>query len=204
MEARFLRPADEETEPMRTRVLAMYALTAALSAATVREARADWLLTPYLGVTFGGSTPEQQVNYGLSAAFLGAGVVGFEIDASITPKFFDTDSGVIDDSNVSTVMGNVVLSAPGSGPSFRPYLAAGAGIIRLKATSVGNFFDLDDNSLGINLGGGLLSQFNERVGIRGDVRYFRSFRDSDDDEGLDLDLAGFNFWRGTLGVTFRF
>lgn len=189
---------------MRTRLLAMCALTAALSAATVREARADWLLTPYLGVTFGGDADKEQVNYGLSATVLGSGVFGFELDASLTPNFFDTDSGVIDDSNVSTVMGNLVLSAPGSGPSFRPYAAAGVGIIRLKATSVGNFFDVDDNSLGINLGGGVLGQINERVGIRGDVRYFRSFRDSDDDEGLDLDLSGFNFWRGTLGVTFRF
>lgn len=189
---------------MRTKVLAMCALTAALSAATVREAHADWLLTPYLGVTFGGDADKEQVNYGLSATVLGAGVFGFELDASITPNFFDTDSGVIDDSNVSTIMGNVMLSVPGSGPSFRPYAAAGVGLIRLKATSVGNFFDVDDNSLGINLGGGVLGQVNDRVGIRGDVRYFRSFRDSDNDQGLDLDLSGFNFWRGTLGVTFRF
>ncbi len=189
---------------MRTNVLAMCVLTAALSAVTVREARADWLLTPYLGVTFGGSAPEQQVNYGLSAAFLGAGVVGFEVDASITPKFFDSDSGLIEDSNVSTVMANMMLSVPGSGPSFRPYVAAGAGIIRTKATSVGNVFDLDENSFGVNVGGGVLGQFNERVGVRGDIRYFRSVQDTEAGDGLDLDLTGFNFWRGTLGVTFRF
>mgnify|MGYP003453420692 CR=1 FL=1 len=189
---------------MRTNVLAMCVLTAALSTATVREARADWLLTPYLGVTFGGSAPEQQVNYGLSAAFLGAGAIGFELDASITPNFFDSDSGLIDDSNVSTVMANFMLSAPGSGPSFRPYAAGGFGIMRTKATSLGNVFDLDENSFGVNVGGGVLGQFNERVGVRGDIRYFRSLQDSDSSDDVDLDLTGFNFWRGTLGVTFRF
>lgn len=197
-------PPDEETDPMRTRVLAMCALTAALSAATVREARADWLLTPYLGVTFSGSTPEQQVNYGLSAAFLGAGAVGFELDASITPNFFNTDNGIIDDSNVSTVMASFMVAVPGSGPSFRPYAAAGAGIIRTRATSVGNVFDVDENSFGVNVGGGVLAQFNDKVGMRGDIRYFRSVQDSDSGDGIDLDLQGFNFWRGTLGVTFRF
>ena len=189
---------------MRTNVLAMCALTAALSAATVREARADWLLTPYLGVTFGGSAPEQQVNYGLSAAFLGAGAIGFELDASITPNFFDSDTGLLDDSNVSTVMANFMIAAPGTGATLRPYAAIGAGIIRTKATSVGNLFDIDENSFGVNIGGGLLAQFNDRIGMRGDVRYFRSVQDTDDTGDVDLDLSGFNFWRGTLGVTFRF
>ena len=40
--------------------------------------------------------------------------------------------------------------------------------------------------------------------MRGDVRYFRSVQDTDDTGDVDLDLSGFNFWRGTLGVTFRF
>lgn len=189
---------------MTSRLLATCALAAALCAGSVREARADWLLTPYLGVVFGGDAEKEQVNYGLSAAFLGNGALGLELDASLTPNFFDTDSGVIDDSNVSTVMANLMLSIPGSGPSFRPYVAAGAGLIRLRATSVGNVFDVDDNSLGFNVGGGVLAQFNSRVGIRGDVRYFRAFNDSDNDEGVDLDVSDFNFWRGTLGVTFRF
>ena len=34
-----------------------------------------WIVVD-LGVTFGGDTPKQQVNYGLSAAWLGAGIFG--------------------------------------------------------------------------------------------------------------------------------
>ena len=45
--------------------------------------------------------------------------------------------------------------------------------------------------------------FNDNVGIRGDIRFFRSLRDADPD-GLDIELGGFKFWRGTVGVTFKF
>ncbi len=177
-----------------------------LSATT---ARADWLLTPYAGVTFGGDTPKSQATYGLSAAFLGAGLFGLELDAAVTPNFFEANDGDqldgfdgIDDSNVATFMANLMVASP-SGAPLRPYVSGGAGIIRTKATSVDNFFDLNDNSFGVNIGGGLIGQFNDRVGLRGDVRYFRSIQDSKDD-GVNLDLGGFNFWRGTLGVSFRF
>jgi opacity protein-like surface antigen len=193
----------EENSRM-TRTLTITTLAVALLAAPAREARADVLLTPFLGVTFGGDTSEQQVNYGLSAAFLGAGIFGLEIDASLTPEFFGSDREGIDDSNVTTVMANLVLSAPTESPVIRPYVAAGFGLIRAKATSVGNVFDFDDNSFGVNIGGGVVAQASDRIGIRGDLRYFRRVQDASDDEDFDLDLAGFNFWRATLGVSFRF
>jgi hypothetical protein len=45
--------------------------------------------------------------------------------------------------------------------------------------------------------------FSDNVGIRGDIRYFRAVRDTDPD-GVDLELGSFKFWRGTVGVTFKF
>ena len=188
---------------MFMRTFAAAALALALVAATPRAAHADWWLTPYLGMTFGGDTPNEQVNFGLSAAFLGSGIFGVEVDASLTPNFFETDSDLVNDSNVSTLMANLMVAAPAASP-LRPYVSGGAGIIRSKATSVGNFFELDDNSFGVNLGAGVLAQTGSRVGIRGDVRYFRALQDSEGGDDFDLDLSGFNFWRGTLGVTFRF
>ena len=150
-------------------------------------------------------TTVQSENFGASLAFLGGGIFGIELDAAITPNFFDSsDDGVeIDDSNVSTVMGNLMLSAPASS-TFRPYAVAGLGLIRARATSVGNVFDVDDNSFGMNVGGGIIGQFNDRVGMRGDVRYFRNFQDAEEGFDIDIDLGGFNFWRGSLGVVFRF
>ncbi len=77
-----------------------------LLAASAQPAHADWLLTPYLGAAFGGDTTSQQITYGGSAAFLGAGVFGVEFDAAITPDFFGNHTPSISDSNVTTVMGN--------------------------------------------------------------------------------------------------
>jgi opacity protein-like surface antigen len=181
------------------------ALAVSLVLITATPARADVLLTPFLGVTFGGDTPNEQVNFGASIAFLGAGIFGLELDAAITPNFFDAgNDGALEDSNVSTFMANLMLAAPSQTPGIRPYGSGGVGLMRARVTSVGNLFDINDNSFGVNVGGGIIGQLTDRVGLRGDVRYFRSLQDSDSGDDVDIDLGGFNFWRGTLGVTFRF
>ena len=41
------------------------------------------------------------------------------------------------------------------------------------------------------------------VGVRGDLRYFLSLNNSDSN-GVDLSLGDFRFWRGSVGVTFKF
>jgi opacity protein-like surface antigen len=181
------------------------AFAVSLLLVTAAPARADVLLTPFLGVTFGGDTPNEQVNFGASLALLGGGIFGVELDAAITPNFFDSndDAVPLDDSNVSTVMGNLMIAAS-AGSTIRPYGSAGVGLIRARATSVGNVFDVDDNSFGVNVGAGLIGQFNQHVGMRGDVRYFRSVQDSEEGRDIDFDLGGFNFWRASLGVSFRF
>jgi hypothetical protein len=44
----------------------------------------------------------------------------------------------------------------------------------------------------------------ENFGLRGDVRYFRSVQDSDLGDDIDFDFGSFDFWRATVGATFRF
>lgn len=181
------------------------ALAVSLLLATAAPARADVLLTPFLGVTFGGDTRNEQVNFGASLAFLGAGIFGLELDAAITPNFFDAgDDSALEDSNVSTFMANLMVAAPARTPGIRPYASGGFGLMRARATSVGNLFDFNENSFGVNAGGGIIGQLSDRVGVRGDVRYFRNLQDSDDGDDIDVVLGGFNFWRGSLGVSFRF
>jgi opacity protein-like surface antigen len=85
----------------------------------------------------------------------------------------------------------------------RPYGSAGIGLLRTNVSASGLFDDLSTNELGFNAGAGLHVFFSDTVGLRGDVRYFRSLQ-SGDDGGNDLDLGDFTFWRGTVGVTFRF
>lgn len=194
-------------------------------AAAPSPAAADWLFTPFVGTTFGGSADfddglpggdefERQFTYGASLASMGSGVFGFEIDFGYSPNYFeslvdaDDDFTFADDSNVTTLMLNLKLGAPiggQTGPGIRPYAVGGLGLIRTHAESVSNFFDIDSNDFGFNLGAGIIGFFSNNIGIRGDVRYFRAFAGNDDDDDFpDFELSDFDFWRATVGVTFRF
>ena len=52
---------------------------------------------------------------------------------------------------------------------------------------------------------GITGFFTDNIGIRGDIRYFRSLRDDDEPTTTSTSLsAQFHFWRGSVGVTFRF
>ncbi len=170
-------------------------------------ARADWLITPYLGSAFGGATTSQHVIYGASATWMSHGIVGVEIDGSIAPDLLDEDDGVIlgiADSNVTTVMGSIVLGAPLGEPGVRPYAVAGAGLIRSRVSDADDIFDLDDNSFGINVGGGVYALVRKNLGLRADLRYFRGVRDTNSSNDIDLELGSFDFWRASVGATFRF
>ena len=193
-------------------------------AAAPRPAAADWLFTPFIGTTFGGSADfddglpggdefERQFTYGLSLASMGAGVFGFELDFGYAPNYFETlvdtddDFTFADDSNVTTLMASLKLGAPiggQRGPGIRPYAVAGLGLIRTHAESVSNFFELNSNDFGMNIGAGLFGFFSDGVGIRADVRYFRTFQGDDEDDFPDFEQSDIDFWRASVGVTFRF
>jgi opacity protein-like surface antigen len=190
---------------MSGRIALMAAAALIGLATTAAPARADWLLTPYLGVSFGGDTSGQHITYGGSIGWMGAGVIGFEVDAAFAPDLFDEDDGLdlaIEDSNATTLMGNLIVGAPLG--AVRPYVSGGAGLIRASVSDAEDFFDIDDNSFGVNIGGGVMGFVRENFGLRGDVRYFRSLQDDDDSDDIDLDFGSFDFWRATVGATFRF
>lgn len=194
-------------------------------------ARADWLVTPYFGVVFGGAANqfsvadlddefEQRINLGLSVGYYTRGVLGFEFDYSMAPNFFQFTGGtgnfdLLDlDSSVQTLMGNVVLALPvgGTDGPFRPYISGGLGTIRTQLRSESDVFDdLTSNDTGYNFGAGAHLLAKGRFGLRFDVRYFRGFEAIDDEDPVDNPLFEqpfanevFNFWRGTIGATFRF
>lgn len=182
----------------------------ALVALAPAPARADWLFTPFIGPNFGGETVEQKLNYGASLDYMGAGVFGFEVDFGYSPEFFepaDDDLDLIDTSNVTTLMANVIIGAPVGGqlgPGVRPYVTGGIGLIRSHVQDPANLFDVDNNDFGVNIGAGVMGFFNDNVGLRGDLRYFRSLSDPEEDNEFDIDFGSFDFWRGTVGVVFRF
>jgi opacity protein-like surface antigen len=190
----------------RTALTAISALI--LLVASAAPARADWLLTPYLGVVFGGDTEGQHITYGGSIGYMGAGIIGFEVDGSFAPDVLDRDDGIdlgISESNVTTFMGNLIVGAPIGGQNgVRPYASGGVGLLRTSVSDVDNLFDIDENSFGMNVGAGVMGFVRENFGLRGDVRYFRSLQDSEAGDDIDIDLGSFDFWRVTVGATFRF
>ncbi len=176
--------------------------------------RAEGLIVPFFGVNFGGDSGKDlggavdasRFNYGVSFAFMGGGVFGVEADIAYSPDFYGkTDAG---GSSNLTFMTNLLLGIPFGGQSgfgVRPYAVGGIGVIRSDINSLGDAFNTTENQFGWNFGGGVMVFFGNRVGIRGDLRYLRTF---DDFEFLGIDpdesAGAVDFTRGSLGFIFRF
>jgi opacity protein-like surface antigen len=194
-----------------------------ISALVPARASADWLFTPFIGGNWGGSATfsddfgdfedefERRVNFGASLAWMGGGIAGFELDFGYAPNFFENTTGTGDfeygDNNVTTFMANIVFGAPAggtAGPGIRPYASGGLGIIKSRISDAEDLFDVDSTDWGFNVGGGVAGFFNDNVGLRGDIRYFRSLQDNEPDDEFDVALSDFRFWRGTIGLVFRF
>ena len=181
-----------------TGIIATFAL------AVPSSAQAQVFLTPYAGATFAADAPSTKPSFGASLTVMGR-VAGFEVDLGYTPDFFDEESDVVlvGDSNVTTLMGNLVIG-PGGGP-IRPYGVVGLGLMRGRVDGGDLFDDVTTNDFGFNAGFGVMGFVSERVGFRGDVRYFRSLEDPEPgDDDFDVAVGNFDFWRATGGITFRF
>jgi opacity protein-like surface antigen len=192
---------------MAKKFVIMAALVLMLAPAS---ARADWLFTPNIGGSFGGSASgNEHLTYGATIGWMGAGIFGFEADFAFTPEFFESGDGDIDffdSSNVTSFMANAVIGIPIGcqvGPGFRPYVSGGIGVLQQNIESAGELFSINNDEFGVNIGFGAMGFATDHVGFRGDVRYYRALTDPDSDNEFDIALGDFDFWRGTVGVTFR-
>ena len=196
-------------------------IAAAALTAAARPASADWTITPFVGWNFGGSADvnagaagqntstkfKHKADFGVSIAGVGSGAVGFELDFGYSPNFFETTTPdtafqLSSDSNVTTLMGNLLIGAHGG--AVRPYVVGGVGLIRTRVQDVGGLFDVSSkNDFGFDVGGGVNGFFTDNIGIRGDIRYFRGVRGSDEDLA-GLGVSDFRFWRASAGVSFKF
>ena len=159
--------------------------------------RADTFLTPFVGSLFGADAPESSFAWGGSLSSLGDGLFGLELDVAHAPDFFDpsADFDFIGTNNLTTVVLNLVASVPAGGSAI-PYVSAGGGLI---SSHIKDFGDFSRNDFGIDIGGGVLVLLSDRVGLRGDLRYFRSL--SDESDGFfDFSLGKFDVWRASVGL----
>jgi len=184
--------------------------TALLLALSPAPARADWLVTPSFGSTFGADTNgNEHFTYGASLGWMGAGIFGWEADLSFTPEFFEGDDNDFDfdgGSNVVTAMANAIIGVPIGGQrdaGFRPYLTAGLGMLQTEARTSNDLFSVDNSEFGFNIGAGAIGFVSDHVGIRGDLRYLRSFEDPVEDNEFDIAVGSFDYFRAAVGLTFR-
>jgi opacity protein-like surface antigen len=186
-----------------------------LLALTPAAARADGLLVPFAGVNFGGDagqtlsdgTDANRFDYGVSFAWMGGGVFGFEGDIGYSPDFYGkTDVG---GSSALSLMGNILIGVPFGGQQgfgVRPFGLVGIGMIRSDLESFDDLVGFDNTEVAWDFGGGVLVFFTSHVGLRGDIRYFRSFNAPD--FGLDFidteDSDAIDYSRASIGLVFRY
>jgi opacity protein-like surface antigen len=172
-------------------------------------ARADVLLTPFAGLTFGGITETTRGMFGVAASFTAGGIAGLDIDFGYSPDFFG-DGGEDDElfdatSNMVTLMANLRLAAPiggTEGRGFRPYVSGGFGLLRSRVDPGDLFDEVTSNDWGFNVGAGVNGFFSDHVGLQGEIRYFRAINDFGED--FEIDPGSLDFWRGSVGVSFKF
>lgn len=185
-------------------VLAMFLLVPAA------PARADVVLTPYVGSLFGGDLSGSRAAFGGNAAFMGGGIFGAEIGFNYAPEFIKATVNTPDTAQMS-LMGNLIVGIPimdrDQPGHLRPYLTGGAGLFRVSSDEDDFFNHVTSNNMALNFGGGLMAFFTDHVGVRTDVRYFRTLTDDDPASGaddVDFDLGDLNFWKWDVGAAFKF
>src|SRR5438045_3670485 len=178
-------------------VIAALALAIAPSAAW-----ADGYFVPFIGANFGGQVgrplsetvdERNRFAWGFGVGGMAGGIFGAEFDFGYTHNFYASNGAVVTKSNLITAMPALVIGVPVGGQhgiGIRPYGVVGAGLLR-RDLDFETVDSLSRNDFGYVLGGGVMGYFSDRVGLRGDLRYFRNFQVD------DIDLTGVNFERGT-------
>jgi hypothetical protein len=183
--------------------------------APATKASADWLIIPFLGTSFAGETTflvleegaGSRMTLGGSVALIGSGMLGIEADIAHTPRFFEGDDplGLLLSSRVTTVSGNLILAAPLSltRESLRPYLVGGLGLLQARASDAARLFPLDEDRLGLTVGGGAIGFVSDVTGLRFDVRHIKVVSGADGPLARE-GVSRLSFWRASAGLVIRY
>lgn len=183
------------------------ACSVALLSGSAAPAHAETFISPFMGYNFGGDSGcpkitncnDKKLNLGVGFGVMGS-VIGFEEEFGYAKDFFGSTPGL--ESSLLTLMSNLMV-APRLG-AFRPYALAGIGLVKTHVSlAPANVFTTDDNSIGWDVGGGLMVFFGSHFGLRGDIRYLHSFQRLSL-VGLTLSDSKLDFGRASGAVVFAF
>ena len=187
-----------------TKVCLVWAAIAVVAAPV--QVRADGYVTPWIGGNALTDTDEGRRALGVTSGYMGAGIFGFEFDFGYAPDLFGPTDGLVKTTAI-TMMGDAILGVPiggTHGAGIRPFVSGGVGLLRTARESV-TFADVSrsNNDFCYDLGGGMMGFFGDHIGLRGDVRYFRTLEDTILGSSFDFSPGRLRFWRVSGGVTFR-
>jgi hypothetical protein len=186
-------------------------LSSTRAAAAERQARG------FIGATFAGTTtivdPEDaatkpSISIGGSLVFLGE-IFGAEVEVADGPGFFEAGNrNLVNYSRMTTFTGNVVVAAPHRLTEYalRPYVVAGAGLMRLRTTTAQNVFDVATSVPVFDVGAGAVGFLTNRVGVSWELRRFQDLgKNISNDPGLSFGTEQhLTFWRVTMAIVFRY
>jgi hypothetical protein len=189
-----------------------------------------WVASGFIGSSFDTSsnTVQQTVNtnndvpagltYGGQVGYLWHGIVGGEFIADFAPDVGFDSILFADQPHVNSYMGNVIGAYPfGADGQYQPYVSGGFGSIGVRAdlftpadiNGDRSTVEANQQRWGGNFGAGIFA-YVSRFGVRGDVRWFRaSGGDNVSNSNTPAEntaqglLSDLHFWRGTLGLAFR-
>ena len=188
------------------------------------------MASAFVGSSFGTSsnTIQQTLNtdndvpagltYGGQVAYLWHGVVGGEFIADFAPDVGFDSILFASQPHMKSYMGNVIAGLPFGGDRFNTYVSGGFGTVGISADLStrpdinGNrsTVSTDRSRWGSNIGFGMLAFAEQRWGVRGDVRYFRASSNDEFEAGITPQdrvtqslISDLHFWRGSLGLAYR-
>jgi opacity protein-like surface antigen len=185
-------------------------------------ATAQFFVNPFVDTTLSspsGSGASSKPGWGVAFGTAGR-IVGVETEIAYHPALVDNAANGLDKNRVITYSGNTII-----GPTIRnvkPYGAIGFGGLYLNVTSASSLLmpslptpanagatnpaaSISSNYFTFNAGGGVMVFFNEHLGVRGDLRYFRAYGFKVTDlENAGLGWDRFDFWRVGIGLAAKF
>ena len=170
------------------------------------SAAAQGFISPFIGFDYGGDSgcptatdcEDKNSNIGVAGGKLG-GIAGLEVEFGYARDFFGDAPGV--DSSVLTLMTNAIVG-PRIG-AVRPYLLGGVGLIKSHVEfTTGSLLD-SNSDFGWNIGGGMMILFGDHIGVRGDIRRFKSFQEASF-LGFSLSNEKLGFNRASAGLVLAF
>lgn len=173
---------------VRRAIKAILVVAALAAVCTPRQARAEGYINPWGGIIFADGAKKSLSSFGAAIGDSGS-KMGIDVNFGYTPDF--TDGGSDKDRVIDLMAGVAAGPQLGRGTqTIRPTVVGGVGLLRTQPGG-GDA----SNDFGFNVGGGILAYFSEKIGIRVDVRYYRTLNGSE--------LGEFDFTRVQFGLLIR-